>query len=249
MELFLEEAFRELFPRKELLHFEIRYVKRMAPYNSYLSYNPHKMILKMSCEWKEIDDSIKKGLAQSLLMRVYKTKIDKTNYTDLYDSFMRHLHRGVNKDKNDPLLEESFNRINKTFFYSQIERPNLEWGGYTKRVLGNYNYHTDTIRISKYFIDAPLELLDFIMYHELLHKKIKFKTKRGRSHHHTSHFREKEKEFPGAEDIDQRLHEYLVKKIRSHKKKQREEYKTKITGENKPRKKNKLGNLLDWFRV
>lgn len=240
MDEFAEEAYKELFPEKEIPKIEVKYSSRMSPYNSFVRYNQIKISFNMSMEWKEIDDTIKKGLVQSLLMRVYKSRKEKTMYTDLYDSFMRNLHRSVSKDRNDPILEESFIRVNTKFFSSQMERPNLVWGGYTKHVLGNYNYHTDTIRISRYFIDAPHEMLDFIMYHELLHKKIKFKTKRGRSHHHTSHFREKEKEYPGAEEIDKKLHKYIVAKSRELRIKQREEERIQI--------KSRKRTLLDWFR-
>ncbi len=207
--LFAEEAFRELFPEREIPRIEIRYSSRLGSYNSNVRYTSHSLTFNLSGEWKDVDESIQKGLVQSLMMRVYKSSTKKTNYTDLYDSFMRHLHRSVAKTQSDPALLSSFERVNTTFLYGQMGRPNLVWGKYTKRVLGNYNYHTDTIRISRYFMEAPLEILDYIMYHELLHKQIKFTTSGGRSLHHSSHFRKKEKEFPRAEMLEKEIHSFL----------------------------------------
>jgi hypothetical protein len=230
-----EEAFRSLYPSRKMPRIEIKYTGRMAPYNSNVTYRTDLFVFKLSREWEEVEDPIKKGMVQSLLMRVYKTKKKKTHNTDLYDSFMRHLHRTVAKDKNDPDLDASYKRVNKKFFSDTIERPNLEWGGFTRRVLGNYNYHTDTIKISSYFKDAPLDMLDYIMYHELLHKRIKFHTTGGRSFHHTKKFRDREAKYPGFKGMDDKIHEYLVRK-------------RKPRGKKEKKKEKKQFSLFSWLR-
>jgi hypothetical protein len=76
-----------------------------------------------------------------------------------------------------------------------MEIPNLEWGSNSKRKLGSYDYHTDTISISTIFLDSEQELLDYLIYHEMLHKKLKFNSKNNRSYHHTKKFKAKEKEL------------------------------------------------------
>ena len=238
--LFAEEAFRELFPDRDIPKIEVVYSSRLGAYNSNVRYTSHSLTFNLSSEWRDVDDSIQKGLTQSLMMRVYKSSKKKTNYTDLYDSFMRHLHRSVPKTKSDPALLSSFERVNTKLLYGQMEKPNLVWGGYTKRVLGNYNYHTDTIRISSYFMDAPLELLDYIMYHELLHKQIKFTTSGGRSLHHSRTFRRKEKEFPRAEHLEKEIHSFL-----RYKRKPREE---DVERSGRGRSIRFGEGLLRWFR-
>ena len=53
------------------------------------------------------------------------------------------------------------------------------------------------------------------MYHEILHKKYKFKNSGNRSYHHTKEFRKREKEFEDP-DIESKLKQFLTKqKIRS----------------------------------
>jgi predicted metal-dependent hydrolase len=246
--MFAEKAFQKLFPEKEVPKIKVRYSGRMGPYNSNVTYRGKNFTFSLSREWKEIDESIKKGLVQSLLMRVYKTKVKRTHYTDLYDSFMKHLHRSTSKDKNDPELEASFERVNDKYLSSTLERPNLEWGGYTKRVLGNYNYHTDSIKISSFFKEAPQEMLDYIMYHELLHKKIKFSTSGGRSQHHTKEFRDMEKKYPGFHGMDDKIHNFLVYKRKPRGKKEVKNSKDSKNYELEPKKKNKQFSLFSWLR-
>jgi len=89
--------------------------------------------------------------------------------------------------------------------------PNLEWGNNSKRKLGSYDYHTDTISISKIFLDAEQELLDYLMYHEMLHKKLKFKNKANKSYHHTKEFKEKEKDFEEHKEMERKIKDLIRK--------------------------------------
>lgn len=91
--------------------------------------------------------------------------------------------------------------------------PNLEWGNESFSKLGSYEYGGDLITISKVLEDAPLEILDYIMYHEMLHKKYKFNHKNGRSFHHTAEFKRKEKEYE-VKEIEEELSRFLrVKRV------------------------------------
>jgi len=116
---------------------------------------------------------------------------------DLYNSFVRNLHLAIPKTKIDSALKESFDRMNQTYFDNSVEIANLVYAGTSDRKLGSYNYKTDTIKISKVFKDLPQRYLDYVMYHEMLHKKHKFKDKNGRSFYHTGQFKKDEKKYEG----------------------------------------------------
>ena len=92
-----------------------------------------------------------------------------------------------------------------------IEKPNLVLGNGTSK-LGSYEYGVDTINISRILLNGKRELLDYVMYHEMLHKKHKFYTKSGRSYHHTSAFKKAEKKFENAEEIEEKLARLCRKK-------------------------------------
>jgi hypothetical protein len=70
-------------------------------------------------------------------------------------------------------LEESFERVNREYFQSQLEQPELCWSPVrARRVLGSYQERNDRLIISRLFDSprVPQYVLDYLMFHELLHK-------------------------------------------------------------------------------
>ncbi|MDP2749997.1 MAG: hypothetical protein Q8O89_04145, partial [Nanoarchaeota archaeon] len=167
-----------------------------------------------------IDDEIKIGLIQELLLRMLikksgnKRKIKNTTNMDIYNNFIKNLHITIPKTKVDPMLKESFDRVNEKYFLGFLDMPNLVWGGDNLRTLGTYNYQTDTLTISNIFKDENLRVIDYIMYHELLHKKHKFKSISGKNYAHTHQFRQREKEFENAEDMEN-LIKHIIRRKRA----------------------------------
>ena len=207
----IKEAFEKLYPNKAFNYsVKLKYSARFKPYNANVRHYKNNFEFSLSRQWKHISKDIVIGLIQTLLLKIFNDKKQTINI-DLYNSFIRNLHISIPKQKSDPILESSFNRVNKKYFYNLIEIPNLEWGSNSKRKLGSYDYHTDTISISRIFLDAEPELLDYLMYHEMLHKRLKFKNKANRSYHHTKEFKAKEKEFEGHKEIEKKI-KLLIKK-------------------------------------
>ncbi|MBN1503037.1 hypothetical protein JW930_05825 [Candidatus Woesearchaeota archaeon] len=205
----VRKAFEELYPNKETSHrFNLRYSRAFKGYNANVKYDKQNMEFRLSYEWKSVSDEIKIGLIQSLFNKVFKTNISTLNI-DLYNTFLKKIPLLTPKIESDPVLEDSFYRVNEKYFYGMILKPNLVWGGDNFRTLGTYDYTTDTIRVSKILDNEP-ELLDYIMYHEMLHKKLKYRESKKRNIHHTKEFRKKEKEFD-IPDIEKRLNRFLRK--------------------------------------
>jgi hypothetical protein len=101
--------------------------------------------------------------------------------------------RGRNFD-----LEEVFERVNREYFSGELARPRLTWNRtLTHRKLGHYQPATDTVLIS-ITLDQPgipAVVVDFVMYHELLHKKLGIPLINGRRWAHNPEFRRAEKQF------------------------------------------------------
>ncbi|MBW3011706.1 hypothetical protein KY311_00830 [Candidatus Woesearchaeota archaeon] len=203
-----EKAFSELFPGKLVPEISIKYSGRFSPYNANVKRTPWKLEFSLSKEWRKIDEQIKIGLLQSLLCKIYRHKA-RTTSIDLYNSFTKHIHIAIPKTKSDPVLNESFERVNEKYFKGMIEVPNLVWGAASKTTLGHYSYHSDRISISSVFKGGPEVFIDYVMYHEILHKKIKFHSKNGKNYHHTTEFRKKEKEFENSKVVELELRKYL----------------------------------------
>lgn len=212
---FVDEAFEELLDDKAgryKLHIE--YSGRFREFNAKVRMRDKDIYFLMSKSWKGIDTDIQSGLIQELICKLFKLK-KTTKKMELYNIFVKNMHIIAEKKQPEPLLEESFHRINERYFFSLVERPNLRFGKDSHRTLGSYNFHNDTITISGLMKDAPTELLDYIMYHEVLHKKLKFDHKKKNRIHHTSEFRKKEKEYENFDEIEKKLDTYLKKKRRS----------------------------------
>ncbi len=205
----IEHAFTELFPEKTFSYTPVlQYSGRFKGYNANIRLNKvtKVMTVSLSKQWRHVSKEIQTGLVQEMLCRLFKKKAKTTNM-DLYKHFLRSVHITVPKTKSHPVLEQSFFRVNESFFDGLIEQPNLVLGK-GLRTLGHYDYGSDTVTISEHLFD-DYELLDYVMYHELLHKKHKF-TSGGR--HHTKAFKEDEAKFPNAAVLEKRLGRTVKKK-------------------------------------
>jgi len=200
----IQDAFKRLFPEKLFTYnTKVKYSSKFRPYNSNIKMRNGLITLNLSRLWKGVDYEILIGLVQELLIKLFKEK-KQTRNMEMYNFFIKNLHIAAPKISSDPLLEGSFYRVNTRFFDGIIEIPNLKFGSDSYSKLGSYEYATDTITISN-ALKGDFELLDYVMYHELLHKKFKFSSKNGRSRHHTFEFRKWEKKFPDYEILERRL--------------------------------------------
>jgi len=209
----VEHAFNDLFPEKDLENYQlkIKYTGRFKPYNANVRYTRNSLQFNLSKRWRKVSKEIQIGLIQGLMLRIFKDKKSTTNI-DLYNSFMRNLHVSIPKTTTDPVLEQSFNKINDKYFFGLIEKPNLTWHDSVRR-LGSYEYGSDTISMSM-VLENDENLLDYVMYHEMLHKKHKFHSKNGRIHHHTREFKEMERKFDNSGEMEERIKELVSRKSR-----------------------------------
>jgi len=201
----ITEAFRELYPNKEAKYnFSLKYTRRFKPYNANVRLYGNNLIFNLSRDWKKISKDIQIGLVQELITKILKDK-KKTMNMELYNIFLKNVHIAVPKTKTDPILEASFSRVNESFFSGMMDIPNLQWGSDSTSKLGCYEYGSDTITVSAIFRNESPTLLDYIMYHEMLHKKFKFESKNGRTLHHSPEFRRMEAKFPERDSIEKEV--------------------------------------------
>ena len=201
----IEESFQRLFPEKEFKYnTKLEYNRRLSDFNANIKFNYDRISVHLNLQWKDIDKEIKIGLIQTLLLKVFKKRVSTQN-VDLYNNFVKNIPLMIEKNKTDPHLEKSFHRVNGQFFMSMIDLPNLTWGTNSKSKLASYNFHNDTVTVSTIFKDARAEILDYLMYHELLHKQQKFKHKNGRSYYHTKEFKASESLYPEQKLIEKEI--------------------------------------------
>ncbi len=211
----VRDAFNTVFPEKPYVYSaDVRYSGKFRGYNANIRLNKiqKKIILNLSRQWRHVSRDIQLGLVQHLLCRLFREK-RKTTQIDLYNYFIKSVPSTIAKTKSHPVLEESFRRVNEALFDGIIEQPNLVIGnGITK--LGSYDLGTDTVSISSILLDHPC-LLDYVMYHELLHKKHKFKGSGLKRTFHGSQFRKDEKSYPNSAVLEKELSRLVSRHKRS----------------------------------
>jgi hypothetical protein len=111
-------------------------------------------------------------------------------------------------------LEQVFHKINQAYFNGQMEPPNLMWNKtLTHRKFGHYQTNTDTVMLSISLDQpsTPAYVVEFVMYHELLHKQLGVVTNHGRRYAHTKAFREAEARFSQQERAQAYLNKLSAK--------------------------------------
>ena len=211
----IEKAFKELYPNEEFNHIaDLKYSRQFSAYNANIRLYNNTIEVRMCVNWKDIGEEIQIGLIQHLLQKILKRKKQDTFYTNLYSNFIKNLADATPKTLADPILVESFNRVNNEYFQGGMQIPNLKWGTNSYRQLGLYNYQNDSITISSIFKEHS-QVTDYILYHELLHKQEKFTHKNGRSHHHTKRFRELERQFKDQTLMEEKI-KHIIRNSRSN---------------------------------
>ncbi|MBI2666315.1 hypothetical protein HYX13_01755 [Candidatus Woesearchaeota archaeon] len=218
----IQEAFQRLFP-EEIFPYraEIEYNRRLSTFNANIRLHHNTISLHLNLQWKDIDNEIKIGLIQNLLIKILKGKrLPQTESTknfnnskailhtpniELYTNFIKNIPMFAEKNKTDPLLDASFQRVNQHFFSGVMEKPNLQWGTDSRRKLAHYNFHDDSVTVSTLFQQGRTEVLDYLMYHELLHKHHQFNHKNGRGSYHGREFRRDEDKYPQRTFIDEEI--------------------------------------------
>jgi hypothetical protein len=101
--------------------------------------------------------------------------------------------RGLHRD-----LAESFDRVNAEYFDGAMTRPRLVWSRtFAVRKYGHYDHAHDTVMVNA-VLDrqtVPEFTVDFLVYHELLHRQLGITWKSNRIAAHTPDFAEKERQF------------------------------------------------------
>lgn len=182
------------------------------PYRSMrhtLEWN-HKFIhLKISQYLSDAPKNIIESLAILLLAKVYKVKPAKS-VKESYQNYVESINEKLPiRKKISPKgyefqgkyydLRYLFNSLNNDYFDNKLAVNFLGWSknkSYTR--LGYYDRERDLLVVSKIFDSkkVPANVVEYLIYHEMLHILIPTTTKNGRRKIHSPQFKKLEREFP-----------------------------------------------------
>ena len=95
-------------------------------------------------------------------------------------------------------LNEIFDRLNAGYFHSTLEKPTLSWSARkTYRILGHHDSTHNTIVVSRSLdsSDVPNFVVEYVVFHEMLHIHHPTVHHNGRRYNHTAAFRRDERVF------------------------------------------------------
>lgn len=215
LEIF-QRAYRELRPRAAMPEMQVRFFA-FANVNNTVRLREGKLLFRISDLLEGAPETVLHAIAHILIAKIYRKEID-PGHAARYRRFVgsraisqkAHLLRQMRGRKriegpvgNVYHLDEIFEELNTKFFYGLLARPNMTWSQNSARnLLGHYDPAHNAIVVSRVFdhVRVPRYVVEYILYHEMLHLKHPVKLKGSRRCIHSKQFQEEEKLFPHLED-------------------------------------------------
>ena len=207
-----EDSFRELRPRTPLPALRVDFF-RFANVNNTIRLRQGKLLVRLSDLLEGAPETVLRAIAHILLAKMYRQPIDRgqatryRRYVASHDIVRKaHLVRQMRGRKllrpargHFYDLDAVFEELNTRFFYGLMARPRMSWSqSKTRRILGHYDPAHNAIIISRVFDHpaVPRYVVEYIVYHEMLHLKHPVKLRGSRRCVHSAEFQEEEKRFP-----------------------------------------------------
>jgi hypothetical protein len=213
LEIF-QETYGELRPGNSLPELKVEFFA-FANLNNTIRLRDGRLLVRLSDLLEGAPDAVLRAIAHILLAKMYRQPIDRgyaaryRKYVGSHDIVRKaHLVRQMRGRKilRSPRghfydLEAVFEELNTRFFHGLMARPRMSWSQTkTRRILGHYDPAHNAIIISRIFDHpaVPRYVLDYIVYHEMLHLKHPVKLRGSRRCVHSAEFQAEEKLFPRA---------------------------------------------------
>jgi len=219
-ELF-QQSYRELRPRSEIPELRVEFF-RFANVNNTIRLREGKLLVRISDLLEGAPEYVLKAIAHILLAKMYRKPVEREHATRYrryvsgqHMSRKAHLVRQMRGRKRIVSarghaydLESIFEELNTRFFYGLLARPQLTWSGERARNrLGHYDPAHNAIVISRVFDHprVPPYVVEYILFHEMLHLRHPVKLRGSRRCVHSPEFQAEENTFPQLEQAKQFL--------------------------------------------
>lgn len=210
-ELFAE-TYRELRPRTPIPELRVEFFS-FANINNTIRLREGRLFVRLSDLLEGAPEYVLRAIAHILLAKMYRKPIDRSHATRYrryvsshYMTQKAHLVRQVRGRKRIHSaqgrvydLEAIFDDLNLRYFHGLLARPQLTWSSERARNrLGHYDPAHNAIVISRVFDHprVPRYVVEYILYHEMLHLKHPVRLRGSRRCVHSSEFQADEREFP-----------------------------------------------------
>jgi hypothetical protein len=218
--LFLS-VFRRLKPRTAPPAFDLQF-RPFADVNHTVRVEDGRVVARLSDLLTGAPAAVLESLAFILLCKLYRRPVP-ARYNERYRRFLNRkdvrrqaelMRQARGRKQLAPPqgavynLEEIFQEINSRYFHGLLGMPLLGWSRSRSRtMLGHFDPAHNTITMSRLFDSesAPRYVLEYLMYHEMLHLKYPVEHGPGRRRVHPLDFQQEEKRFPRYEEARRAL--------------------------------------------
>ncbi len=207
-----QESYRCLRPRADMPELTVEFYP-FTNVHSNIRLRDGKLHVRLSDLLEGAPDRVLRALAHILLAKMYRKPIEREHslhYRRYVSSRLiaekAHLLRQARGRKFIESaqgrfynLESIFEDLNARFFGGLLARPRLTWSrSHARHRLGHYDPAHNAIVVSRIFDDprVPRYVVEYILYHEMLHLKHAVKLRGSRRCVHTPEFLAEEKLFP-----------------------------------------------------
>jgi len=215
------ETYRELRPRSPVPDLSVEFY-RFANINSTIRLRQGKLLVRVSDLLEGAPETVLKAIAHILVAKMYRKPLDRAHMAR-YRRYVTAQHISQKADLVRQIrgrkrlaspqgltydLEAIFEELNTKFFHGLLARPQMSWSSERARNrLGHYDPAHNTIVVSRVFDHprVPRFVVEYIVYHEMLHLKHPVKVRGSRRCVHPAEFYNEERLFPDHEKAKQFL--------------------------------------------
>lgn len=232
---FYEDAFKTYDKIRKTPEIEVRFYPYVG-INHTIRIRDGRVYVRIAEICSDLPASAQKALANILVAKLYRKRVPpaaRDLYSAVISSDQYRIRAVSNKRKHGRKvvtshkgmvynLERIFDSLNAAYFGGSLAKPTLTWSvRKTYRILGHHDATHRTIVISKSLdsLDVPKFIVEYILFHEMLHIYHPAKVINGRRYHHTPAFRRSEQRFRYFEEAEAWIEKNVRKLKREAKKK------------------------------
>lgn len=215
---FYEEAFQTFDNKHDLPEIEVGFYPYIG-INHTIRVRNGKIFVRIAELCRAMPLSEQKALAYILVAKILRKKVPPAA-REVYTSFIKTAEirdQAIENKRNRGRkiissaqgevydLDEIFDDINEIYFRDAIAKPVLSWSsGKTYRILGHHDSTHQTIIISKSLDDkrVPRYVVEYVVFHEMLHIFHPVEIRNGRRIVHSPQFKRNEKTFEYFEEAE-----------------------------------------------
>ncbi len=215
------ESYCDLRPRAPVPDLTVEFFA-FANINNTIRLREGRLFVRLSDLLEGAPEPVLRAIAHILLAKMYRKRIER-EYATRYRRYVSshhvrtkaHLLRQMRGRKRIDTakgrtydLEAIFEDLNRRFFYGLLGRPQLTWSpSRARNSLGHYDPAHNAIVVSRVFDHpgVPTYVVEYILYHEMLHLKHPVKLRGSRRCVHSPEFQAEEKLFPHLEEAQKFL--------------------------------------------